>query len=99
MYSKPKVDFVACFSEFDIAAVILHVGDVCISGRQKKQWVFVSDGCTWNSTLQYQGQLDCLLAISFRSPFTGNDLSALFSHHHEGTVVSYHIFMLISYSI
>ncbi|XP_074568879.1 protein BREAST CANCER SUSCEPTIBILITY 2 homolog B-like [Curcuma longa] len=76
-------------SEFDIAAVILHVGDVCISGRQKKQWVFVSDGCTWDSTLQYQGQLDCLLAISFRSPFTGNDLSALFSHHHEGTVVGF----------
>ncbi|KAG6531324.1 hypothetical protein ZIOFF_005129 [Zingiber officinale] len=76
-------------SEFDIAALILHVGDVCISGRRKKQWVFVSDGCTCNSTLQYQERHDCLLAISFHSLFTGNDLSALFSHHHEGTVVGF----------
>ncbi|WOL16309.1 hypothetical protein Cni_G25096 [Canna indica] len=75
-------------SEFDIAAIILHVEDSCVSGHQKKQWIFVSDGCNCSSTSQSREQHDCLLAISFSSPID-NDSSALFSHHHEGTVVGF----------
>ncbi|KAJ8503827.1 hypothetical protein OPV22_004713 [Ensete ventricosum] len=74
-------------SEFDIAAMILHVEDVCMSGRQKKQWIFVTDGCNCSSTSQYQEQHDCLLAVSFSSPIVDKDL---FSHHHEGTVVGFY---------
>ncbi|XP_064963631.1 protein BREAST CANCER SUSCEPTIBILITY 2 homolog B-like [Musa acuminata AAA Group] len=74
-------------SEFDIAAMILHVEDVCMSGRQKKQWIFITDGCNCSSTSQYQEQHDCLLAVSFSSPMVDKDL---FSHHHEGTVVGFY---------
>lgn len=55
-----------------------------MSGRQKKQWIFITDGCNCSSTSQYQEQHDCLLAVSFSSPMADKDL---FSHHHEGTVV------------
>ncbi|URE03323.1 BRCA2, helical [Musa troglodytarum] len=67
----------------DIATMILHVEDVCMSERQKKQWIFITDGCNCSSTSQYYEQRDCLLAVSFSSPMVDKDL---FSHHHEGTV-------------
>ncbi|XP_008776286.1 protein BREAST CANCER SUSCEPTIBILITY 2 homolog B-like [Phoenix dactylifera] len=76
-------------SEFDIAAVIVHVGDVYISGCQKKQWIFLTDGSTCSSESLFEGQYDRLLAVSFCSPMIDNDSSALFSHTYSGSTVGF----------
>ncbi|KAF8402568.1 hypothetical protein HHK36_010654 [Tetracentron sinense] len=58
-------------SEFDIAAVVVYVGEVYTSGRQKKQWVFVTDGSI--SELQSGESSNYLLAISFCSLVIDSD--------------------------
>ncbi|XP_072958786.1 protein BREAST CANCER SUSCEPTIBILITY 2 homolog B-like isoform X2 [Typha angustifolia] len=74
--------------EFDIAAVVLHVGDVYISGHQKKQWIFMTDGSQCTSEM-FEELYDCLLAVSFCSPIIDNDLTALFNHALSGTIVGF----------
>ncbi|XP_073104918.1 protein BREAST CANCER SUSCEPTIBILITY 2 homolog B isoform X2 [Elaeis guineensis] len=76
-------------SEFDIAAVIVHVGEVYISGCQKKQWIFMTDGSTCSSESLFEGQYDRLLAVSFCSPMIDNDSSALFSHTYSESTAGF----------
>ncbi|ONK62624.1 uncharacterized protein A4U43_C07F6110 [Asparagus officinalis] len=76
-------------SEFDIAAVVVHVGEVYISGCQKKQWIFVTDGSKCSSEVTFEDLYDCLLAVSFCSPVNDNDLSGLLSQCLVGTPVSF----------
>ncbi|KAH7667550.1 Breast cancer type 2 susceptibility protein [Dioscorea alata] len=76
-------------SEFDIAAVVVHVGEVCLSGRQKKQWVFMTDGSCGSSDSGFEGPYSCLLAVNFCGPILNNDSSSLISHNLSGTVVGF----------
>ncbi|KAM0948097.1 putative breast cancer type 2 susceptibility protein [Dioscorea sansibarensis] len=76
-------------SEFDIAAVVVHVGEVCLSGRQKKQWVFMTDGSCGGSDSEFEGPYSCLLAVNFCGPIFNNDSSSLVSHNLSGTVVGF----------
>lgn len=55
------------YSEFDIAAFVVHVGEVYTSSQQKKQWVFVTDGSIMCG-LQSEKLINNLLAICFCSP-------------------------------
>ncbi|XP_058089399.1 protein BREAST CANCER SUSCEPTIBILITY 2 homolog B-like isoform X2 [Magnolia sinica] len=75
-------------SEFDTAAVIVYVGDVYLSGNQKKQWVFVTDGSESGSELQSEGHSICLLAICFCSSITENDAFTPVDHSILGSTVS-----------
>nr|GLL25656.1 protein BREAST CANCER SUSCEPTIBILITY 2 homolog B-like [Ipomoea trifida] len=69
-------------SEFDIVALVIYVGELHTVARQKKQWVFVTDGT--------QTALDnSLLAISFSSVNTENESFAPEHSYPEGTVVSF----------
>ncbi|KAG7965180.1 hypothetical protein I3843_09G211200 [Carya illinoinensis] len=52
-------------SEFDIAAVVVYVGEVFADPYQRKQWVFVTDGSI--SELRSEELSNSLLAISFCS--------------------------------
>ncbi|CAO2193802.1 unnamed protein product [Urochloa humidicola] len=71
-------------SEFDVAGVILYVGNIYLCSNQKRQWLFLTDGSKFISGEDSEEQ-DCLLAISFYSPTTGED-SALFSYTSGNTV-------------
>ncbi|RVW27383.1 Protein breast cancer susceptibility 2-like B [Vitis vinifera] len=59
-------------SEFDIAALVVYVGEVYTAAHQKKQWVFVTDGSV--SELGSEEASNCLLAISFCSPSVDDSL-------------------------
>ncbi|KAF8663008.1 hypothetical protein HU200_055596 [Digitaria exilis] len=74
-------------SEFDIAGVILHVGNIYLCSNQKKQWLFLTDGSKFLSG-QKSEEEDCLLAVNFSSPTTGED-SAFFSHTLSGNTVGF----------
>ncbi|XP_019053257.1 PREDICTED: protein BREAST CANCER SUSCEPTIBILITY 2 homolog B-like isoform X2 [Nelumbo nucifera] len=76
-------------SEFDIAAVVVHVGEIYISGNQKKQWVFVTDGSVSGFALHSEGASDCLLAISFCSPVVDNDSFAPINYNLTGSTVGF----------
>ncbi|OAY65685.1 Protein BREAST CANCER SUSCEPTIBILITY B [Ananas comosus] len=80
------INFV-CFSEFDAAAVIVHVGEVYLSESQKKQWIFMTDGSGSTSEIQFEEMYNRLLAVSFCSPTTDNDSSAIFTNTLSGTTV------------
>ncbi|KAJ4971883.1 hypothetical protein NE237_004982 [Protea cynaroides] len=75
--------------EFDIAAVVVYVGEVYISSNQKRQWVFVTDGSISEPELQLEGSADCLLAVSFCLPDTDNDSSAPINCNLEGSTVGF----------
>lgn len=72
-------------SEFDIAAFVLFVGDVYIAGRQKKQWVFVTDGSISES--RSEGLNDSLLAICFCSPHVDDQSDAPLNYNLAGSTV------------
>nr|CAD1839858.1 unnamed protein product [Ananas comosus var. bracteatus] len=74
-------------SEFDVAAVIVHVGEVYLSESQKKQWIFMTDGSGSTSEIQFEEMYNRLLAVSFCSPTTDNDSSAIFTNTLSGTTV------------
>ncbi|MQL76987.1 hypothetical protein Taro_009393 [Colocasia esculenta] len=74
--------------EFDIAAVILYVGDVFVTGHQKKQWVFMTDGSQAGSELQQEGMCNCLLAVNFCLPVIDKDMSPLVNPTLLGSTVS-----------
>lgn len=67
--------------------MVVHVGEVYISGCQKKQWIFVTDGSKCSSQLPLEDQYDCVLAVSFCSSVNDNDLSELLSQCLAGTTV------------
>lgn len=74
------MDFVL-HSEFDIAAFVVHVGEVYRQGHQQKQWVFVTDGST-------DGSPDVLLAINFCLPCVEFDSPVPMNSSLSGSVVS-----------
>ncbi|CAO2181017.1 unnamed protein product [Urochloa humidicola] len=74
-------------SEFDVAGVILYVGNIYLCSNQKRQWLFLTDGSKFISGEESEEQ-DCLLAVSFYSPTTGED-SALFSYTFSGNTVGF----------
>ncbi|CAN6467440.1 unnamed protein product [Victoria cruziana] len=55
------MDEVPISSEFDIAGVIVYVGELYLSGNHRKQWVFLTDGSISDS----RNSPNSLLAISF----------------------------------
>lgn len=57
-------------SEFDVVAMVIHVGEVFTTAHQKKQWIFVADGSIFES---HTGLSNSLLAISFCSPYVGDE--------------------------
>ncbi|GAV76884.1 BRCA2 domain-containing protein/BRCA-2_OB1 domain-containing protein/BRCA-2_helical domain-containing protein [Cephalotus follicularis] len=74
-------------SEFDIAAFVVHAGEVHTTGYQKKQWVFVTDG----SISKFQsGELpNSLLAICFCSPYVDDDSFAPINYNLVGSTVGF----------
>ncbi|TVU21686.1 hypothetical protein EJB05_31338, partial [Eragrostis curvula] len=74
-------------SEFDIAGVILYVGNIYLCSNQKRQWLFMTDGSKFISGHKSEDQ-DCILAISISSPTTGED-SALFNYSLDGNIVGF----------
>lgn len=54
-------------SEFDIAGLVVFVGEVYTAAHKKKQWVFVTDGSIHDSHSKEPSY--SLLAISFCSPY------------------------------
>uniref|UniRef100_A0A0E0BXK0 Tower domain-containing protein n=1 Tax=Oryza meridionalis TaxID=40149 RepID=A0A0E0BXK0_9ORYZ len=75
-------------SEFDIAGVILYVGNVYLLNNQNRQWLFLTDGSKFISGEKYEEQDDCLLAVSFSSKTTGED-SAFFNYALSGHIVGF----------
>ncbi|KAG2595489.1 protein BREAST CANCER SUSCEPTIBILITY 2 homolog B-like isoform X1 [Panicum virgatum] len=82
-----KFGAVPLSSEFDIAGVILYVGNMYLCNNQKRQWLFITDGSKFISEQKSEEQ-DCLLAVSFSSPTTGEDC-ALFSNTLSGNTVGF----------
>ncbi|XP_034695014.1 protein BREAST CANCER SUSCEPTIBILITY 2 homolog B-like isoform X1 [Vitis riparia] len=71
-------------SEFDIAALVVYVGEVYTAAHQKKQWVFVTDGSV--SELGSEEASNCLLAISFCSPSVDDSFVPVNSNLEGSTV-------------
>jgi hypothetical protein len=74
------------YSEFDIVAFVVHVGEVYTSNQQKKQWVFVTDGSIMHG-LQWNKLMDTLLAICFCSPLIDNDSFPPINYNLAGSTV------------
>ncbi|MED6197131.1 hypothetical protein PIB30_053852 [Stylosanthes scabra] len=73
-------------SEFDMAAYVVHVGNIRVLNAQNKQWVFVT-----NAAAEY-GFRDCfnsLLAICFSSPSTDFDSFPPISYSLVGSTVGF----------
>ncbi|XP_038698141.1 protein BREAST CANCER SUSCEPTIBILITY 2 homolog B-like isoform X1 [Tripterygium wilfordii] len=75
-------------SEFDIAALIVHVGEVYMTANQKKQWVFVTDASI--SEILSEEILNSLLAICFCSPYVEEDSVAPINSNLVGTTVGFY---------
>ncbi|GLT92773.1 hypothetical protein SLE2022_105930 [Rubroshorea leprosula] len=71
-------------SEFDIAALVVYVGEVYMAAHQKKQWVFVTDDSLFGS--QLEDLSNSLLAISFSSPCTNDSYEPINSNLVGSTV-------------
>ncbi|KAH0455034.1 hypothetical protein IEQ34_016958 [Dendrobium chrysotoxum] len=86
---KPFLMLLFIFSEFDISAVVVYVGEAYLSGCQRKQWIFVTDGseCICNSLTE--DEHDSLLAISFCSPILDNDSLAPINQCLSGNAVGF----------
>ncbi|XP_027361292.1 protein BREAST CANCER SUSCEPTIBILITY 2 homolog B-like [Abrus precatorius] len=74
-------------NEFDIAAYVVHVGEVYTSSQQKKQWVFVTDGSIMNG--QLEKLLNSLLAICFCSPLIDYDSFPPINYNLAGSTVGF----------
>ncbi|KAJ7961167.1 Protein BREAST CANCER SUSCEPTIBILITY 2 B like [Quillaja saponaria] len=74
-------------SEFDIAAYVVHVGEVYTTSHQKKQWVFVTDESI--SGLHSEELYNSLLAISFCSPATDDYSFAPINYNLPGSTVGF----------
>ncbi|CAO2820162.1 unnamed protein product [Amaranthus hypochondriacus] len=74
-------------SEFDTAALVLHVGPELLYGQHKKQWVFVTDGSV--SELQTEESEVSLLAIAFSTTCTGDDSISPFNFNLVGSIVGF----------
>ncbi|KAG9439694.1 hypothetical protein H6P81_019859 [Aristolochia fimbriata] len=76
-------------SEFDIVAVVVYVGEIFGSGRQKKQWVFLTDGSLTGSDAVSRGFSSSLLAVSFSFPPVYDEMLVPVSSHLEGSTVGF----------
>lgn len=76
------------FSEFDMAAVVVYVGEVYVTGQRKKQWIFVTDGSILGFELQMEEPSNCLLAVCFNSSIIENDSISPFGYNLAGSIVS-----------
>ncbi|XP_059668072.1 protein BREAST CANCER SUSCEPTIBILITY 2 homolog B-like [Cornus florida] len=74
-------------SEFDIAALVVYVGEVYTTAHQKKQWVFVTDGSI--SELDSEDPTNSLLAISFCSPSVDCDSFVPINYNLAGSMVGF----------
>lgn len=74
------------YSEFDIAAYVVHVGEVYTSSQQKKQWVFVTDGSIKHG-LQSEKLINSLLAICFCTPSIDYDSFPPINYNLAGSTV------------
>ncbi|XP_065852244.1 protein BREAST CANCER SUSCEPTIBILITY 2 homolog B [Euphorbia lathyris] len=83
----PNLGEVPLSSEFDTAAYVIYVGEVCTTTQWKKQWVFVTDGSF--STLKWEEISDSLLAISFCSPLTDEDSFTPINFNLAGSIVGF----------
>ncbi|XP_045814666.1 protein BREAST CANCER SUSCEPTIBILITY 2 homolog A-like [Trifolium pratense] len=75
-------------NEFDIAAFVVHVGEVYTSNQQKKQWVFVTDGSIMHG-LRSEKLMDTLLAICFCSPLIDHDSFPPINYNLAGSTVGF----------
>ncbi|CAN0927860.1 Protein BREAST CANCER SUSCEPTIBILITY 2 homolog B [Linum grandiflorum] len=73
-------------SEFDIAAVVVHVGEVYGTGSYAKQWVFVTDNSI--STLNSEAA-NSLLVLSFNAPSIDNDSAKPVNQNLAGSIVGF----------
>ncbi|KAI9152762.1 hypothetical protein LWI28_000709 [Acer negundo] len=78
---------VSLSSEFDIAAYVVHVGEVYTDSHQKKQWVFVTDGSV--PELQLQESSQSLLAINFSSRYMDDDSFLPINYNLVGSTVGF----------
>lgn len=74
------------FSEFDIAGLVVFVGEVYETANQRKQWVFVTDGSVHES--HSRRIFSNLLAINFCALSTGHDSDVPISRNLVGSTVS-----------
>ncbi|XP_057428550.1 protein BREAST CANCER SUSCEPTIBILITY 2 homolog B-like isoform X2 [Lotus japonicus] len=74
-------------NEFDVAAYVVHVGEVYQSSQQKKQWIFVSDGSMYG--LQSEKLTNTLLAICFCSPLIDHDSFPPINYNLAGSTVGF----------
>lgn len=75
-------------SEFDIAALVVYVGEVYKAANQKKQWIFVTDGSVSDLHLETSSSKS-LLAISFCSPSIDQDSYAPVNHNLAGSTIGF----------
>ncbi|KAK9154038.1 hypothetical protein Sjap_001518 [Stephania japonica] len=80
---------IANFDEFDVAALVVHVGEPRVCGHQKQQWVFVTDGSTSGNELQSEESSNALLAISFWFPIIENEPFLPVNYALEGSIVGF----------
>ncbi|KAL5742457.1 hypothetical protein ACOSP7_029189 [Xanthoceras sorbifolium] len=78
---------VSLSSEFDIAAYVVHVGEVYMDSHLKKQWVFVTDGSV--PELQLQESPQSLLVINFSSPYIVDDSFMPINYNLVGSTVGF----------
>ncbi|XP_021769649.1 protein BREAST CANCER SUSCEPTIBILITY 2 homolog B-like isoform X1 [Chenopodium quinoa] len=83
--SLSRMGEVPLSSEFDTAMLVLHVGLEYISGKQKKQWVFVTDG----SLCETEVSTFSLLAINFCSPCGDDDSLSLVNYNLVGSIIGF----------
>ncbi|KAK9127333.1 hypothetical protein Syun_016130 [Stephania yunnanensis] len=76
-------------SEFDAAALVVHVGEPRVCGHQKQQWVFVTDGFKAGNELQSEESSNALLAISFWFPIIENEPFLPMNYALEGSTVGF----------
>uniref|UniRef100_A0A7N0VDX0 Tower domain-containing protein n=1 Tax=Kalanchoe fedtschenkoi TaxID=63787 RepID=A0A7N0VDX0_KALFE len=78
---------VSLSSEFDMAGLVVYVGEVFKAVNQKKQWIFVTDCST--SDLSSEEVLHSLLAIHLYLPERIDDLSSPISSNLVGSTVGF----------
>lgn len=74
------------FSEFDMAGLVVYIGEVFKSANQKKQWMFVTDCSLADFSLENLSY--SLLAINICLTERDNDLFAPINSNLVGSTVS-----------
>ncbi|KAL8091745.1 hypothetical protein AgCh_034124 [Apium graveolens] len=80
-------DDVPLSSEFDIAGLVVFVGEVFETANQRKQWIFMTD-CSVHES-HSRRPFSNLLAINFCALSTGHDSYVPISHNLVGSTVGF----------